>query len=44
MFLSLLKKNKVIDIFMDINFSTKDKFLEDIMRPDYQSFLNDKIK
>lgn len=35
MILSLIKKNRVVDIFRDISFSKKDPFLEDLMKPEY---------
>lgn len=42
MFISFLKKNKVIDIFRDISFEKKDRFLENLMKPEYQKFIKDK--
>ena len=39
MMLSLIKKNKAIDIFREISFSKKDTFLENIMKPEYEHFL-----
>ena len=44
MFLSLTKKTKVIDIFRDVTFAKKDPFLENLMKPEYQTFIKFKVK
>ena len=42
MFISFLKKNKVVDLFRDISFEKKDRFLENLMKPNYAKFIKDK--
>ena len=44
MFLSLVRKNKIVDIFRDITFAKKDPFLENLMNPEYKHFLKFKMK
>lgn len=40
----LIRRNSISDIFKDITFAKKDNFLEQVMKPDYQTFLAQKLR
>ena len=44
MYLTLVRKNKIVDIFREITFTKKDPFLENLMKPEYKNFLKFKVK